>query len=217
MIRLILVNPNTSAATTSLMLLIAREAAGELANVESVTARFGSALIVDESALMTASKAVADFAPELRSLQPSGVIVSAFGDPGRDQLAITLNCPVTGIAEASMAEAAQAGRRFAVVTTTPALAASITRMVFSYGYGAQFAGTRFTSGDPVEIMTNPHRLEEELLRSCEAAIRDGAERIVIGGGPLAGVARNLRKRLSVELVEPIPAAVRLAIARCAPN
>jgi Asp/Glu/hydantoin racemase len=60
-------------------------------------------------------------------------------------------------------------------------------------------------------MADPAAVTEALALACEAAIRiDGAQALVIGGGPLALAARALRPRFVVPIIEPIPAAVRLA-------
>ena len=117
--RLALVNPNTSAETTTAMVGIAAHTAGAGAMVAGHTAGFGAALITRPAELAVAADAVAALAPEL--CDADAVIVAAFGDPGLDALRAALNVPVTGIAEAGMVEAAEGGRRFAVVTTTPDL------------------------------------------------------------------------------------------------
>ena len=65
-------------------------------------------------------------------------------------------------------------------------------------------------------MADPLALEQALLDLCERAIRDdGAQAIVIGGGPLAIVGRALAHRLPVPVIEPVPAAVRLLMGRIA--
>jgi len=212
---LILVNPNTSQSTTAMMVDIALDAADPGVTIEGMTVAFGAPLITHETALAEAARAVAALAPAIRARNPSGVIVSAFGDPGLDVLRAALDCPVTGIAEAAMAEASvdDTGqpRRFSVVTTTPLLAASITDRASRYGHGEIFAGVRLTPGDPATLMADPAAVTEALALACEAAIRiDGAQALVIGGGPLALAARALRPRFVVPIIEPIPAAVRLA-------
>ncbi|MEO1105322.1 MAG: aspartate/glutamate racemase family protein, partial [Pseudomonadota bacterium] len=111
-----LVNPNTSTATTEAMVAIAQDAAGGSATIKGVTAHFGASLITEPGALSVAADAVLALAPTLGDYD--GVIVAAFGDPGLHALRERLPCPVTGIAEAGMAEAAKGGRRFAVVTST---------------------------------------------------------------------------------------------------
>lgn len=63
-------------------------------------------------------------------------------------------------------------------------------------------------------MGDPQRLQDALEQACKDAIhQDGAQAIIIGGGPLAVAARALKDRLPVQIVEPVPAAVRLAMRR----
>ena len=212
--RITLVNPNTNAATTQAMLLIAQEAAGNRARIDALTAGFGAALICDEASLAIAADAVVAMRPALLLSRPDGVIIAAFGDPAHERLARELACPVVGIAQAGMAEAAQGGRRFSVVTTTPDLARTILRTAQRYGLGPQCVGVRVTPGDPRVLMADPLELELALLSACERAVGDDdAQAIVIGGGPLAVVARALANRLPVPVIEPVPAAVRMVMAR----
>lgn len=212
--RLLLVNPNTNPVTTEAMVAIARDAVPGI-TIEGLTAPFGVPLITDAAALATAAEAVvAALTGPLSGVD--GVIISAFGDPALPRLKDILAVPVTGIAEAGMAEAAAGGRRFAVVTTTPDLTASIAGLAGRYGHGAAFLGTVLTEGDTQTVMADPDRLAEALLAACRRAIRElGAEAIVIGGGPLAVAARRIGPDVSVPLVEPVPAAVRLAVGRAA--
>lgn len=220
--RLILINPNTRAQTTRTMTAIAQEAAGRHCQVDGYTVAFGPDLIVEPQALAKAADAVSDCIATLAPESCRGIIVAAFGDPGLLRARAQCRVPVTGIAEAGMAEAAAGGRRFSVVTTTTQLVDSISDLARDYGHGPSFLGVKLTGGDPVHLMTEPQRLVEALYEACEEAIvQDGAQAIVIGGGPLAVAARTLQPRLStrhagVALIEPIPAAVRLAIARAQP-
>lgn len=214
--RLLLVNPNTTAATTTMMAAIAEEALLGSAQLHTLTVPFGAALIIDEPSLATAACAVQEavLAHPLEGID--GVIVAAFGDPGLDALRARLPAPVTGIAEAAMACAAagQARRRFAVVTTTPLLVGSIEARARHYGHADVFTGVRLTPGDPVHLMADAPALLEALRQACHAAIdHDGAQAIVIGGGPLAVAARALSGSLSVPLIEPVPEAARLALRR----
>lgn len=207
--RLTLVNPNTSQATTAAMLAVAEAEAGFA--LTGQTARSGETVITNEAALEHAAREVAALAPVLRRAQ--GVIVAAFGDPGLTALRAALDCPVTGIAEAGMAEAAAGGRRFAVVTTTPDLIRAIARRAEAEGH-AGFAGTWVTPDDPASLMDQPEALRAALLKACLRALDSGGvEAIVIGGGPLALAARALIGVVPVPIIEPVPAAVRLAIRR----
>ena len=123
--RLLLINPNTSAATTAAMVKIARQAAAGGTTIDGLTAPSGAPLITGEAALEEAGRAVASLGPAVLADGPDGVIISAFGDPGLEALRAVLPMPVTGIAEAGMAEAGEGWRRFCVVTTTPDLKTAI--------------------------------------------------------------------------------------------
>lgn len=209
--KLALVNPNTSPETTRLMVEFVAEAAGAEVNVEGHTAPFGAPLITDRAALSVAAEAVLALAPSLS--HADAVIVAAFGDPGLDALRAALTVPVTGIAEAGMMEAAEHDRRFAVVTTTPDLKVKIAETAKRHGH-ASFAGTWTTPGDPAVLTADPALLETALADAIRAAIREGgAEAVVIGGGPLARAARSLAATSPVPLIEPLPAALRLSLAR----
>jgi len=212
-LQFLLVNPNTNVATTERMVEIARDAARPDVVIKGATAGFGVPLITEPSALAVAADAVEALVRSTDMRPFDGVIVAAFGDPGLDRIRALVPCPVTGIAEAGLAEAAAGGRRFAVATTTPSLVASIEGLARHYGHAAFFIGTYLTTGDLDALMRQPERLADALENASRAAIDAGAEAVVIGGGPLAVAARTIAPRLPVPIIEPIPAAVRLAIAR----
>lgn len=215
-VRLVLLNPNTNENTTATMAALARAALPAEVELSEMTVAFGTQLIVDEAGLAAAADAVSALVPALRASRPDGVIVSAFGDPGLQRLRDMLDCPSTGIAEAAFAEAAAVSRPFAVVTTTPDLAGAIGAAAVRYGHGSLFRGCMVTTGDPGVVMADPRRLIDGLAEACDRAIQDlAAEVIVIGGGPLAAAAQALQSQVRVPLIEPVPAAARLALRRLA--
>ena len=208
--RILLVNPNTNAATTASMLAIARETAAGLLQIEAMTAPEGVPMITDPLALQQASQVLTGLIPELRAQNWDGVITAAYGDPALQAMREGLDCPVTGIGEASMLEAAGYGA-FAVVTTTPELAGSITAMAGWLGLGALFGGVYLTRGDAVAVTHDPALLVERLEETCLRAVHEaggGLASLIIGGGPLAVAARVLVERVPVRLIEPVPASIR---------
>ncbi len=198
-----------------MMVGIARESAPDGVSIDGRTAPFGAPLIVDPVALAEANRAVVSLAPALAADPPDGVIVAGFGDPGLAGLCAILTCPVTGIAEAGMAAAARHGR-FVVVTTTDRLVDAIAVKAAAYGHGKAFGGVRLTQGDAAALTADPPALLAALRLACREAIaREGADAIVIGGGPLAVAARALAAEMPVPLIEPVPEAIHLALARAA--
>ena len=211
--RLLLVNPNTNTRTTAAMVGIAQAAAPRGVTVEGATAASGAPLILDPAMLAVAAEAVQALIAATDLSPFAGIVVAAFGDPGLQALRASAAIPATGIAEAAMAEAAAHGR-FAVITTTPLLAEAIGRRAVAYGHGDAFAGTWLTEGDAPHLMADPDRLASALEAAIGRATAETApDAVIIGGGPLAAAAAVLRPRLALPIIEPVPAAIRLALRR----
>jgi allantoin racemase len=206
--RILLINPNTSRATTAQMVAIAEAAAPPGVAIVGATARRGPAMIVGAEQLASAAAEVVAM-----GLAPAkavdGIIVSAFGDPGLAELRAASAVPAVGIAEAAMFEAAEGGRRFGVATVTPLLAEVIAERVREAGLADLYTGIRLTAGDPFTLTRDPTILIEALDQAARQCIDcDGAEAVIIGGGPLGQAAIALAPRFATSIVAPIPAAVR---------
>ena len=203
----VLINPNTNRATTERMVEIARAAAGGRFTIGGRTATHGVGLITNEKELAAATLAVRALAAKLPA-NCDGIILSAFGDPGLAELRRRTRIPIAGIGEAGLLAAADGGRRFAIATTTPGLRSSIETMIADLGLSDRYVGTEITEGSPAELTADHQRLETALAAAITRAIDGGAQAVVIGGGPLAVVARRLAGRFPVPIIESIPEAVR---------
>lgn len=205
--RILLINPNTSQATTDMMVRIAQSAASNNIEIIGATAQHGPSMIVDPAALAASAPQVVEIGLGLAK-DVSGIIISAFGDPGIGDLRRAVSVPVVGIAEAAMLAASANGRRFGVATTTPGLVASIDARAAELGLARLYTGTRLTSGDPTKLAADPGRLVEALRQAVSACIElDKAEAVIIGGGPLGNAATALTPMFSIPVIAPIPAAV----------
>jgi Asp/Glu/hydantoin racemase len=168
-------------------------------------------MIVSAEALEAAAAEVEEIARTHRA-SPDGIIVAAFGDPGLAGIRAAMKLPAVGIGESSMLEAAAGGRRFGVATTTPLLKSKIDALPEALGLRSRYTGTRFAEGDPQELMRDPAQLRAALAGAVEACIaKDGAEAVIIGGGPLGEAACELQPMFTVPVVAPIPSAVRRII------
>ena len=144
----------------------------------------------------------------------SAIIVSAFSDPGLEELRSKVNIPVFGIGEEVFHEAALGGRAFSIVTVTPdeALIRSFRDKAVALGYEDQYRGTQVTPGDPIELVKSPELLDAALAKAVVAAIeQDGAEAVIMGGGPLSASAIRLQPQFEVPLVVAVSAAARAAV------
>lgn len=203
------INPNASVETTAMMAgLVAAELPPGF-TVTSATAAAGPRMIVTEAELAAAGPGVVALGRDTQGVD--GVIVAAFGDPGLDALRAAVRIPVTGIFEASCLEAAGGGRRFAIATVTPDLVGVMTARIGRLGLADRFTGVRLTAGDPRALAADAVRLEAALTVEVERCFADGAEAVIIGGGPLGQAAVELGRRFSRPVIAPLAAAARAMV------
>jgi len=209
--RILLINPNSSAATTAMMVAIAQAAAARACHVAGATATRAPPMIVEPDALTAAADEVVEIAT-LNDGNYDGFIIAAFGDPGLSRIRMECRTPVAGIAEAALKEAAAGEQAFGIATTTPALQTMIDRNVAASGLAAQYTGLRLTAGNPTELVKHPGRLRDALADAVRRCVNDdGAQAVIIGGGPLGEAARELQPMFPQPIIQPIPAATRLIL------
>jgi Asp/Glu/hydantoin racemase len=204
---ILLINPNSSEATTAQMVSLAQERSGGVEVIGATTVG-GPDIITNETALDASVEGVL-----AHKVPPGciGVVIAAFGDPALVQMAERLEVPVVGIAQAGLLAGGADGRQFSVATTTPELADRIRSYAHSLGLKDNLISIELTRGDPFDVMGDPERLQDELFKACERCVESGAEAIVIGGGPLARTARALSHLLPAPIIEPVPEATELVL------
>jgi Asp/Glu/hydantoin racemase len=211
MTTVLLLNPNTSDRSLHMMLEIAASTLPSGVALRAISATSGVPMIVDGAGLLGSAEEVVRLGMEVAP-EVAAIVVAAFGDPGVEALRGMVRVPVVGIGAASIAEAAAGGRRFGIVTTTPGLVGPIEGLVRELSFGRCFTGVRVPDGDPLALAEDKSRQEQALallVRDCIEV--DGAEAVIIGGGPLSAAARALRGQFAMEVIEPVPAAMRLVL------
>lgn len=216
----LIVNPNTNASTTRMMTeLAAAEISPAGLEVVGRTALHGPRMLIEPESLEASVKHVQDAVHSyLGSRDGSNVvavIVAAVGDPGRRELNRELEIPVVGIGEASIWAASQNGRPFGMATSTPLLVPSLTQLVADHGRDSQFRGVQLTASGPLLLAADPEKQFRELRDAVLASVAEGAEAVVIAGGPLSETARRLTAEGIAAIIEPIPSACQLVLERLA--
>lgn len=208
---ILLVNPNTNAATTAMLTALATENLEPFGfSVRGVTAAAGPSMIIDAIALADSAQYVEEAAEAaLRdgSVSTAAIVIGAIGDPGRAALAAQVPVPVVGIGQASVIAAAREGRRFGMATSTPELVASLEGLVAEHGASEHFSGVRLTDSEPLPLAADPERQFEELAEAVQRCVElDGAQAVIIAGGPLSETARRIAALGLASIIEPIPSA-----------
>lgn len=212
---IVLINPNSNEAATQSMAELAQAEIGDAAIVEGRSNTGAPALLTTPEDMANAIPGVVATGTEAASdPRVAALIVSAFSDPGLPELRAAVDIPVFGIGEEVFHEAARDGRPFGIVTVTPdeELIESFRQKAASLGYEAQYRGTRVTPGDPAELVEDPERLDAALAEAVQQSVaEDGAEAVIMGGGPLSASALRLQPQFEQPLVVAVTAAARAAM------
>ena len=207
--RILVVNPNTSAETTDVIRAAAEAAAAPGTEVLAVTAPRGPREIASPE------QAAAQAPVVVEAIQPyadrvDAAVIAAFSDPGLEEARRAFAFPVVGIGEALLREAAARGR-FALLVPNPANEATYRRMAAGAAASDRMIGIRYLYPLLPPGSSTSEALRAALVAQARAAVsEDGAEVVAIGGGPLAGAGAAVEAVVSVPVLESVPAGVRSA-------
>ena len=208
--RLLLINPNVTSAITDLMAGEARLAASAGTEVIEATARFGTLYIENRVEAAIAGHAVLDALAE-HGEGCDAAIIAAFGDPGVGAAKELMDIPVVGIAEAALVTAWLLGRRFSIVCLTSRLRTWYAECVAEHGLSGRLASVRALETPVRDITQAKAELAQPLAQLCRRVVEeDEAEVVILGGGPVAGLARELSDQTPVPLLDGVTCAVRIA-------
>lgn len=209
--RLLLVNPNMTVAMTDRMAAIARKLAGARAEIVPLTAPRGFPYIASRAeAQIAGGIALEMIAEHIDGID--AVVIAAFGDPGLAGARELFDLPVVGMAEAAVMTAAMLGERFSVVTFSPLMTPWYSDCVKDTGLASRFTGVCAPKTRTVDVTRAATELRGDLIALANQAVReDGADVVILGGAPLAGLAPEIADDVPGIVIDPISAAVAQAM------
>jgi len=208
--KLLLINPNISESVTALIEAEARRSVSPGTGLTAVTAPFGVAYIETRFEALVGGYAAACLAAE-HWHGHDAVIVAAFGDPGLGALREAIPVPVLGMTESALMSACMLGARFSIVAISRRIVGWYRETVHACGLSDRLAGFRFLDAPLRDVGSVQADHEAALEALCrQAVVEDGADVVILAGAPLAGLARGIRDRVPVPLVDGVSSAVRHA-------
>jgi Asp/Glu/hydantoin racemase len=209
-LRILLINPNTSAFVTEACAAEARRHVAPGTDIVAVTASRGVPII----GCRTENAIGAAMTVELAAEHAEGcdaVVLAVSFDSGLAAVRELLSIPVVGMSEAAMLTACLLGSRFAYLTFGSRAVPLYEELIQSYGLERRSAGVvALPMLSPAELR-DPAQVAPLLLQAVGQAVAErGAESVVLGGAVFAGMAERLKHEAPVPLVDGIAAAVRLA-------
>jgi len=209
-VKILLINPNVTEEMTATMLAEAKVHASAGTSILSATAQFGTQYVETRYEAAIASHAVLDCLAANKEACDAAII-SAFGDPGLAAAKELMAFPVVGIEEAALLTAYMLGRRYSIICLTERLRTWYIESAREADLDGRLASVRSLNASIPDIMTAKDDFTKALHEICLQTIEhDRAEVVIFGGGPIAGLARELQSQIPVPALDGISCAVRMA-------
>ena len=206
--RILIVNPNTTAGMTANIAAAARRIAAPGTEIVALTSPHGPASI---EGYYDEAMSLAGLLQAVREAQDyDAVIIACFDDTGLDALRCLTDKPVVGIGEAGYRMAAMLCNKFSVVTTLARSVPALEHNLMRYGMDRQCQRVRSSEVPVLELEhANPaayKKIEDEIGR---AIAEDRAEAIVLGCAGMADLAAAMSERFGVPVLDGLACAVGL--------
>ena len=209
--RLLVVNPNTSASMTQRIGAAARAAAAPATEIIAVNPAYGPVSI---EGYFDEAFAVPGMVEEIMKGEAGGAeayVVGCFDDTGLEAARSAVNGPVIGIGEAAFHLASLISHRFSVVTTLSRSIAPIETNLMKYGLDRRCARVRACEVAVLALEDPASGARAKLSAEIERAkAEEGAEAIVLGCAGMADLARALGEKFGVPVLDGVACAVTLA-------
>lgn len=209
--RLLVINPNTSAEMTASIDAAARAIAAPATEVRTVSGGFGPLSIEGHFDEVIAAAAVVEQVRDAQHWAPDGIVIACFGDPGLDGAREAADAPVLGIAEAAFHAASMVATGFSVVTTMSRTCIIAEHLVSRYGFERTCRGIHGTDIPVLELESCAGETFEQMITVAEHALeRDRSGAIVLGCAGMASACHAMQQRLGVPVIDGVAAAVSFA-------
>jgi len=211
MMRIHVINPNSTAAMTAQIGRAARRAASACTEIDLVTA-IGTPVSIEGYA--DEALAVPAMLAAIRAAEGRGAgahVIACFDDPGLSAAREVAAAPVIGICQAGVQVAMTLASRFSIVTTLSRSVPIIEDLVDSYGANRRCRRVRAIDLPVLALEEDPECSYALLLAEVRAAhTQDGAEVVVLGCAGMAEMCERLTEETGVPVIDGVTAAVRQA-------
>ncbi|MBT0778776.1 MULTISPECIES: aspartate/glutamate racemase family protein [Paracoccus] len=207
--RILVLNPNTTASMTEKIAAAARRAASPGTEIVAANPARGPASIegfYDEAMSLSGLLQVIRETPDV-----DAVVIACFDDTGLDAARCLTDIPVVGIGEAAYHMASLISNRFSVVTTLARSVPALEHNLHRYGLWSRCGRVRSSEVAVLELEEPGSNASARIGREIARAIADDrAEAIVLG---CAGMT-DLTERLAAEHGVPVLDGVSCAVTLC---
>ena len=212
--RLLVLNPNTTATMTDRVVAEVLRLAPTGLRVRGLTAIDGPPVIASresfEAGALSAERSLRGLLEETDADRPDAVLLACFGDPGLADLQALSPVPVVGMADAALHEAAALDRPFHVITAGQAWDALLRETIAGHPRASRLRHditVLDTTG--LAVSRDPARFTAVVQDAIDGLGARGWPTCILGGSGFAGLLPALRYR--GPLIDGTGAALRAAM------
>ena len=208
MLRVLLVNPNTSKEMTKVVDKTAQNLLSEDIQIKSVNPEMGPPSI---EGFYDEVFSVPGLLQEVgRHRDWDGFIIACFDDSGLEAARSLVSGPVVGIGEAAFHTACLIGNKFSVITTLARSIPVIENNLLKYGLNRRCSSIRACDVPVLDLEKNIVEVRNKITKEVlKARDDDGADVIVLGCAGMTDFSRALMVEHEIPVVDGIAAAVGL--------
>lgn len=214
--KILVINPNTTASMTAHIGVAARNAASpgtEILAVNPVNGPVSIEGFFDEAMSLAGLLDVIRRNPDC-----DAVVIACFDDTGLDAARCLTDRPVIGIGEAAYHFASMISNKFSVVTTLARSVPALEHNLSRYGLSARCARVRSSEVAVLELEKPGSNARQKISAEIGLAIsEDRAEAIVLGCAGMASLANDLAEEHGLPVLDGVSCAVRMAEAMAGLN
>ena len=209
--RVMVINPNSTASMTEGIAEVALTAAASDVIVTAVTNAGAPPAIQGPEDGALAETGVLSLTQQAVDQGYDAVIIACFDDTGLTVARSGVDIPVIGIGHAAFLTALLYGARFSVITTLPVSVPVIKGNIASYGFGHACAKVH-ASGLPVLALEDDPEQSQMRLASLASVVaaEDGSDAIVLGCAGMGLYGAAMQRASGLPVIDGVAAAVGLA-------
>lgn len=208
MSKLLVLNPNTCQEMTAdikeTIALIRRCGM----DVQVCSVEFGPRSLESFYDYNLASYAMLKYFKDHPECKPDGILVACFGDPGLYALKEISDCPVIGIAEASLSIALLLGQKFSILAASDKAIPLMYDLVNNYGLNSRIASVESLHSSVLKLEDDRNEALSSLVYAGQNAKNKGAEVLVLGCAGMTGMRHAAEQELGIPVLDPVELAYK---------
>ncbi len=214
--KILIINPNTSAVMTHTIETTASKYASKGTGVTAINPQDGPTFIADADDVALQAPRVIELVRDNKANYDYFIIACGY-DPGLEACRV-ITSNVIGIGEAAIMTACTVAGRFSFLNTTPASAEAVLDKLHAIGIDKSRLASARPVGVSAEIVTRRHEMIDAYYQVGRKCIEeDGAGALILSCAGMSDIKEQLEQYLKVPVIAGVVSSIKIAEQFCCWN